>query len=275
MSRERALRRQTGVSKYYVFDELPSTNDWLLHQSERFLLEHGIVVCQADNQTAGKGQRGRVWQSQAGRSCLLSIAAWLPAAQLQKVPLSLYAGVMVAEAIEQVAGLSPGMLGLKWPNDIVMMTRDKPTKLGGLLVETKCESKHQTSLDSKKLVWCVLGIGLNVHHMQSMSFAADRYAIAAIEDLGGVATVDQVAAALAIAINDVLSNLKNDAAFAWPLESWAERDWLLGRTVVLDSDANDERMYQAKGTDARGRLRLQHEGGIDYLSGGSVSVRLR
>lgn len=94
-------------------------------------VDEGLIV-QADVQTAGRGRRGRVWQSPAGNlSCSVLVrvgGAWGEAGQL-----SFVVGIALHEAL---AALAPGLpLTLKWPNDVLLGGR----KLAGILLETAFE----------------------------------------------------------------------------------------------------------------------------------------
>jgi len=100
------------------------------------------TVLVADHQGAGRGRRGRTWESPPGSSLLVSVLLGAPGpdlAQLTTVCVALAA----ADACRGVAGVSPT---LKWPND-VMVGDDK---LGGILAEAVTP------------VSVVVGLGLNV-----------------------------------------------------------------------------------------------------------------
>lgn len=104
----------------------------------------GTVVL-AEEQTAGKGTKGRSWHSPHGRGLYASII--LRPAQSDISLLPLVAGVAVAAAVRRAAGLE---VGLKWPNDVVWGGK----KLGGIL----CESGFLGNIIS----YAILGVGLNV-----------------------------------------------------------------------------------------------------------------
>ena len=102
------------------FDEVDSTNR-MAAKLARAGAPHGVVVG-ADHQTAGRGRRGRSWESRPGSSLLVSVI-------LRPVPAltSLTAGVAAAEAC-RAAGVD---VRLKWPNDVLSGDR----KVGGILSE--------------------------------------------------------------------------------------------------------------------------------------------
>jgi len=117
------------------FDELDSTNR-VAAELARSGAADGLVVG-ADHQTAGRGRRGRTWESRPGASLLVSVVL-RPAPALA----TLAAGVAAAEACEAVVA---GPVHLKWPNDVM----SAGGKLGGILSELVGEA-------------VVVGLGLNL-----------------------------------------------------------------------------------------------------------------
>jgi len=103
----------------------------------------------ADEQTSGRGRRGRSWQAPFGSSLLASLLlrpTFLPPEQA--FLLTTMTGLAVAEAIARETGLAPT---LKWPNDLLLQER----KICGILVELEG--------GERRLDWAVLGWGLNVN----------------------------------------------------------------------------------------------------------------
>jgi BirA family biotin operon repressor/biotin-[acetyl-CoA-carboxylase] ligase len=117
------------------FPEIDSTNRFAA-DAARAGAADGLVVG-ADHQTAGRGRRGRTWESPAGSGLLVSLV-------LRPVPplVTLAAGLAAAEACEQVAGVATT---LKWPNDVLLDGR----KVGGILSELVGDA-------------AVVGLGLNL-----------------------------------------------------------------------------------------------------------------
>jgi len=110
----------------------------------------GLVIC-ADEQTAGRGRRGRVWSSPPGAGLYLSLVlrpAHDPVADNRVLALvTLAAGVAVHEAISRAAGL---VAELKWPNDVVTGRR----KIAGVLAEGSSIGTPEQAI--------VVGVGVNV-----------------------------------------------------------------------------------------------------------------
>jgi BirA family biotin operon repressor/biotin-[acetyl-CoA-carboxylase] ligase len=126
----------------HIFDSLPSTNQtlWtLLHQGA----PAGSVVI-ATQQTAGRGQWGRQWISPAGGLYLsVAIATKLEAAFSYQLTLASAWGIVTQ--LRQCGVI----VGLKWPNDLVLDGR----KLGGILTETK--------VNQGQITQAIIGVGIN------------------------------------------------------------------------------------------------------------------
>ncbi|MBN2512832.1 MAG: biotin--[acetyl-CoA-carboxylase] ligase [Sedimentisphaerales bacterium] len=119
-----------------------STNDIAWQQVARADCD-GLCIL-AEQQTAGRGRRGRTWLSPKGQSILCSIVI---RHIVTAPPLTLAAPVAVADMITTACSLHPI---IKWPNDILLADR----KTAGILVESR---------KIREQIWSVIGIGINVH----------------------------------------------------------------------------------------------------------------
>jgi BirA family biotin operon repressor/biotin-[acetyl-CoA-carboxylase] ligase len=104
----------------------------------------GTVVL-ADDQTAGRGQHGRPWVSWPGQALLASCLLRPDFPPARWPVLALAAGLAVAEALEEAAGVGPR---LKWPNDVLLDGR----KVAGVLAEGVAGARPAV----------VIGVGVNV-----------------------------------------------------------------------------------------------------------------
>lgn len=131
----------------HYFEEVGSTQRVAAEMAEQGAPAGTVVI--AELQTAGRGRLGRSWHSPPGVNLYATIIL-RPKIPLVEVPrLSLVAGVAAAEALETVA---PGMVALKWPNDVWLDGR----KAGGIIAEAITDSRQQ-------LTCVLLGIGLNLN----------------------------------------------------------------------------------------------------------------
>jgi len=134
----------------HLFHVVDSTNDEAMALAARGALEGTVVI--ADAQERGRGRMGRSWTSPPGVGVYLSVIL-RPAIPPHDTPsLTLLGAVAVAEAIEEVTGLTAGV---KWPNDLIVRGR----KVGGILGEVAAETSH--------LHYVVLGIGINVNQTEA------------------------------------------------------------------------------------------------------------
>ena len=130
-----------------VVQRCGSTNDVALKASPPVLIA-------AEEQTAGRGRRGRRWHSAPGAGITFSLARRVDRPARELAALSLVAGVAVARALH---ALGVKAARLKWPNDLVV----DDAKLGGILVETR--NSH-----------AVIGIGLNCRRTPALEAKVRR-----------------------------------------------------------------------------------------------------
>lgn len=161
-------------------------------------------VIMADEQTHGRGRRGRSWHSPEGGLYLSYIVR--DAGHLARPSLlTLAAGVAAARAIADVTGLA---VHLKWPNDV--MTPGEPLKLAGILAEG--------SSTGSQLDFVVIGIGVNV---SLASVPADLFgrATSLEHELGRAVDRQALAEALMNALDATVGRLRAGGHDAM-LEAW-------------------------------------------------------
>ncbi len=127
----------------------------------------GTVIV-ADQQTAGRGRRGRAWFSPPGIGLYVSVVLAPGRARVDHrraiALLTLAAGVALSEAIEVATGLR---VDIKWPNDLVVSRR----KLAGILAEAGAPIQ---AAGEKEPDFVVLGYGINVGPMAYPAELRDR-----------------------------------------------------------------------------------------------------
>jgi len=144
-----ALRTHRLGRSFEYLPSCASTNDEVAARA-RLGAEEGLLLV-AGEQTAGRGRRGRVWQSPADQNLTFSLLL-RPALSAQHVaPMTLLAGAALAESLAGL-GFSPR---LKWPNDVLLDTAAGPRKVAGILTEMASEAG--------RVRYVVLGVGINVN----------------------------------------------------------------------------------------------------------------
>lgn len=240
--------------------ESESTNAQLLAVPAPPVGQFDVLI--AENQTQGRGRRGRSWQSTLGGSICLSIATTYEPLPRDLPALTLAIGVCVKNAVEAAGGKG---LALKWPNDLVLAS--DLSKLGGILVELRAEAGGPAQV--------VIGIGLNI----SLSAAARKRVVvsgntpADLAECGVLASQRHRLAALVI--TECVLGLEHFGreGFAPFLEAWRAADALRDRQIEL-SDASGNRRGAARGIDRQGALQVEFENGARVaVLAGEVTVR--
>jgi BirA family transcriptional regulator, biotin operon repressor / biotin---[acetyl-CoA-carboxylase] ligase len=124
--------------------EVTSTNDIVRERAREGAL--GPLWIRATSQTKGRGRRGRSWLSAPGNLFMTGLLT-LEVRPSEAANLSFVAALAVAEAVEAV--VPPSLIGLKWPNDVLLDGQ----KCCGILLE---------SWDSAAGLQIAIGIGINV-----------------------------------------------------------------------------------------------------------------
>lgn len=220
----------------YFFDELPSTSSFL----KELPADARSYCCMARSQSAGYGQRQRVWQSPLG-NLALSLRFVLPWAPAALGGLTQAAALAVAQTLDPQAQ----HLRLKWPNDLLLARAGILYKLGGLLLET--QSFNGGSL-------CVLGLGLNV--AQAPEGAACWREIAAQAELWSVLK------ALLPACCAMIESFRHKPYLPCD-HAWNDYDAFLGQKVRLSHATG---AFLLQGIDQKGRLLAIHKGQLQFLT---------
>lgn len=242
-------RGRWGVPRLHVFETVGSTNDVARALASAGAPEGTTVL--ADQQTRGRGRRGRAWHSERGQSLLLSMIA-RPGAPGAEAVLSLRLGLAVARAIEAV---TPLVVGIKWPNDLMLHGR----KLGGMLCEGAVEGDRVASV--------VAGTGVNVLQNDDWSPPLAGSATSLASWVDQPPDIPELAGRVIGEWRDALA-LGCERLTAAELEEHRRRDVLEGRRVRVDGEISGT----AQGIDAGGALRLDDHGTPRRVIAGTVRI---
>jgi BirA family biotin operon repressor/biotin-[acetyl-CoA-carboxylase] ligase len=221
------------------FDEIDSTNAEARRRAEAG--ETGPLWIAADRQTAGRGRRGRSWETGSG-----NLAATL-LLKLDKPPAeAALISFVTALAVADLAAkyVPPSLVTLKWPNDVMVAGR----KVSGVLIESG------RALGDR--LWLVVGCGVN---LKTPPEAADRPATAFAEHLkGDIAAPPSPAEALerlSLRFQSWLAVWEREGVGA-VLDAWTARAQGMGGpcTARLDHETIDG---VAEGLEPDGALRLR------------------
>ena len=238
----------------------------------------------AEQQTHGRGRQGKAWQSDIGASLTFSLS--LPLAPADWSGLSLAVGLALAEALDPPQPAQAPRLGIKWPNDLLLLDDGGHAphigrKLGGILIET-------VQVGDRRMA--VIGIGLNLLPLPPAPDAADtsntsntsntpnalntpalNWGYACLQELHYGLTAPAALARVAGPLVRALLAFEREG-FA-PLQArFAQRDVLAGREVTTTLATLPQ--GRADGVDTSGTLWLRVGDQRVSVSSGEVSLRL-
>ena len=212
----------------------------------------GMLVI-TDNQMAGRGQRGNLWEAKAGQNLTFSAIlkpSFLTAAEQFWLNIAISLGIY--DALQPLVGTS---LRIKWPNDIYVGDQ----KAGGILIEN--------TLHGYGIEWSIVGMGLNVNQTEfGYSTATSLQQQAPLPnayDLPGLLsrlceTLEQRYLQLRSGQRDVLKTNYLQILYRYQEEHTFESEGISFRGTII-------------GVDATGRLAIAENGQVRYFGFKEVS----
>ncbi|MEJ8474310.1 biotin--[acetyl-CoA-carboxylase] ligase [Roseibium algae] len=194
-------------------DDVASTNTLAFERARSG--DPGDLWIIAQDQSSGRGRRGRQWASMRG-NLFASYLMLNPGPRSRIGELPLVAAVSLAEAIDKCAGTHQ-MVGLKWPNDLLV----DGAKLSGILLEAETVSSEQIAL--------VLGFGVNCvqHPKQGLYPTVDLAA------LGYRITAEDLFGSLALSLGNWLEHWRQPQGFEVVRKAWLARAIHLGKIIKV------------------------------------------
>lgn len=266
------LRAESGVKEVVFYDSIDSTNSECARRATEGV-ESGLLIV-SDNQTNGKGRRGRSWTSPPGSNVYFSLMS-RPDIRPEDAPMiTLLMSLAVCMGMEKISeGRIYKTSGrtraekrdanapmIKWPNDIVI----KGKKCCGMLTEMSCEADY--------ISYVVIGVGINVRHQNFPEEIAGT--AISLED----AWEKKVPRSLLVAeiINEfgpLLKRFEEEKDLGFVRREYFDRLINAGRKVrVLDPKGEYDGI--ARGINETGELLVEtSDGKVHEVNSGEVSVR--
>jgi BirA family biotin operon repressor/biotin-[acetyl-CoA-carboxylase] ligase len=222
----------------------------------------GVLVV-AEEQTAGKGRRGRSWTSPGGVGIFMSLLLRPPLEPRQASSITLVAALAVARGIEQTCGV---MAQIKWPNDIVI--HDK--KICGILTETSSEPDY--------IHYVVVGIGINANTPEFPPEFSDHASSIYLET-GHLVDRQALIAAVMDAFTEYYGRYLQTGDLSLLREEYdrllinRDRQVRIFHGLAEEVSMEETQVGTARGIDAQGALLVETEDGIQKVVSGEVSVR--
>lgn len=240
--------------EWHIRQQVDSTNA----EAQRLVAEAGLrpLVVVAEQQSAGRGRRGRVWSSPFGQNLYMSFVEPVSGGAQGLEGLSLVVGLTLVQTLEACGYQG---LRLKWPNDVLI----DGAKLAGVLLEISGD------LTADAVV--VIGVGVNVL-MEVDGNIDQRWTSLRRSGQKGVLDRNQLVAAFATRLVGALELFSREGFSAFR-DQWQHYDAWRDAEVRVVSGSNIL-AGRNLGVSAQGALRLLTAGGEIDISGGEVSLRL-
>ena len=234
-----------------VFDTISSTNDYLLRKEKN--KNKDIKICIAEEQTKGRGRRGKSWISPKFKNIYFSLNSYLKKEDLSG--LSIAVALSVSKVLTKINVMSL----IKWPNDLLVGNK----KICGILIETAKVGE---------LTKVVIGIGINVN-MEYSELIDQEWTSIKLEKKKSVdrnSIITEMINQLCITLNKF-----EQEEFDYFLNKFTSLDLLKDKEFTLKDKPNET--FIGKGIDNKGLLIAQNlkDQRIVKFSSGEVSLKLK
>lgn len=240
-----------------VVKTISSTNEAVKTLASNGEAEGKVIL--AEEQTGGRGRKGREFFSPPGTGIYMSILLRPKLSAAESALLTTSAAVAVALSLESISGKDTQ---IKWVNDVFMDGK----KVCGILTEASM------SLENGWLDYAVLGIGINVA-LPSDGFPNDLTEIATSVFSESNDYGDLRNRLVAEVLNNFMGFYEHltDRLF---LSEYRKRIISLGKPVTVIKD-NKQRKATAIDINDDCHLKVRYENGVEeYLSSGEVSIKI-
>ena len=227
------------------FETVESTQSVAFALAERGAADRTVVV--ADQQSAGRGRRGRTWQAPAGTSLLASIIVRPRLPQSLLATLSLATAVATTDALGRVARVKARV---KWPNDVLVEGK----KIAGILLESRLGAQPLPAI----------GVGINLGQREFPPDLAATATSVALET-GRVPDRETMLATLLEEFDAWRARLEGEG-FGPVRERWRALSDTIGRRVTVDAISG-----VAVDLDADGALLIDVGGEIKRVIAGAIT----
>ncbi len=237
-----------------VLDTVDSTNNEVKRQAEAGA-GNGLLVI-GEQQSAGRGRRGRTWESPKGSGIFMSLLLKPDIAPGHASMLTLVMGLAVRDALEQM-GVPD--VQIKWPNDIICSGK----KICGILTEMSAQMDY--------INYIVVGVGINVHN-HDFPAEVEQVATSVLQQTGRrICRAKLVAECMAQFEKYYAVFLKTEDLSG--LLDLYQSHLVNCEQKVRVSDLKADYTGIARGINAEGELLVETGDGLKYVSAGEVSVR--
>lgn len=250
----KALTTKWLANEIHFYPQTDSTNVRAKALGENGV--HGTLIV-AGSQTAGRGRRGRSWESLEEKNIYMTIYL-KPEIAIEKAPmLTLLMAYSTAKVLRNVFDIDAQ---IKWPNDLVLNKK----KICGILTEM--------SVKKGSIEYVVIGIGINVSN-KAFPEELQKSATSLWLEAGQKFSRAQIIAEIMNVFEKEYETFCEAEDLSWLQEDYNQMLVNCGREVViLEADGSYHAI--AHGINEKGELIVEREDGVrEHIFAGEVSVR--
>lgn len=252
---EAGMKTSLLGKKVYFYEETDTTNNAARQLAYSGAAEGTLAV--AEHQTAGKGRRGKAWESPVGVGVWMSLILRPEIMPAEASVLTLMSGLAAAEAITDVTGLETE---IKWPNDVLI----KGKKVVGILTEMDCEMSQ--------VHFVIPGIGINVN-TESFPHELEDVATSLYLEAGKTFSRCKLVQQVMLRMEAHYMDFLNTGSFSPMLAAYKARCVTLGKQVrIIGKDAFDAEAFDIT-PEGELLVRRKDNGKEEVVFSGEVSVR--
>ena len=235
-----SLRNSSRLVGIEILRKTESTNNDAKNIFNKLTKKEISYCFIAEEQTSGRGTKGRKWISPYGTNIYMSLA-WKSSIPLYKTDgLSLATAVTITKILNKGLNLN---IRIKWPNDLIL----KGQKVGGILIETSAK-KNSTEL--------VIGVGLNVLMEKSDLQKTETDWTSIFYHTKKVPDRNKVAGLILDSLLDLTNKFKT-YGLAYYKDSFEELNFLEGKKCQISTETQSDLIGKVIGINKRGELLVE------------------
>ncbi len=247
---------ETSIKQYLIknhpikiFTTINSTNQLLKENCNSFV-EGQLII--SDYQTKGRGRLERNFYSPSNKGIYLSLLIKPNTTITETLRITTLTATAIYQAIKNIYNLD---LKIKWVNDLML----ENLKVGGILCESILHHDNSTISD------LIIGIGLNV---KAQTFPNELIDIAT--SIENHATQRISRNRIIAEIINCFDNLCDDKIDFLPL--YRKQSYIIGQEILVYQN-NLEYTAEAVDINSNGELIIKHQGRLEILNSGEITIR--
>ncbi len=238
-------------AEHIHYSQLDSTNAEAKRLIDKGVAKEGMVIT-TDVQTQGRGQYGRIWNSEEQQNVMMSM---IVSPIFIKIEDQFWLNIATGLTVKNIVATYCKNVTIKWPNDIFIGKK----KVAGILI--------QNYIQTDKIRYSIIGVGLNVNQEEWPSGIPNATSLK--KESGNHLRIPLI-------IDQICSEMDNYYKILrfQPKSMWDDYHKNLYGINESNSFSHGEEKIQGRiiGIDKIGRLRIEQNGRVDIFNHGDISL---